>query len=402
MTKRVLFVDDEPNILEGLRHRLRRQRRKWEMQFVQSGKEALEIMAREPIDVLVSDMRMPEMDGAELLQIAQGLYPDVVRIILSGHAELEAAMRALTVAHQFLSKPCEPGLLENIVERAYDLQSLINDQTVKEIVGRIEKLPSLPRIHSELMLTMSSKNVSNEEVTQILKKDMAICAKTLQVVNSAYFRLPRTISRMEEAVVFLGFDTIMQIVLAVEVFQYSESRLHPTMSLEVLQSHALLVASLASSFFTEKQDKGDAFTAGLLHDIGWLVLAAEMPDYIDNVLSEMKANQSWTMYEAEQHVYGATHAEIGGYLIGLWGLPYPIVEAVSNHHKPTRVDLEKFSILSATHIADGLVNGELFVGVENSRRNTSTIDLEYCKIIGVEEKLPEWQELARNHVICRS
>ncbi len=116
--KTVLFVDDELNVLEGLRTRLHRQRSKWEMVFVQSGREALERLAQGDVDVLVTDMRMPEMDGVTLLKRAQEEYPRVVRIVLSGHAELEAALRAIHVAHQFLSKPCEAGVIENVVERA--------------------------------------------------------------------------------------------------------------------------------------------------------------------------------------------------------------------------------------------------------------------------------------------
>src|ERR1700690_3600413 len=121
MMRRVLFVDDEPQILEGLRHRLHRQRKQWEMLFAESGKAALKILAHEPVDVIITDMRMPQMDGATLLTKVKELYPRVVRIVLSGHAELETALRAVPVAHQFLNKPSEPGVIEGVVERACNL-----------------------------------------------------------------------------------------------------------------------------------------------------------------------------------------------------------------------------------------------------------------------------------------
>lgn len=401
MTKRVLFVDDEPNILEGLRHLLHRQRSKWEMLFVQSGKEALEILARQPIDVIVSDMRMPEMDGATLLKKAQELYPRSVRIVLSGHSELEAAMRAVPVAHQFLCKPCEPGVIENVVERACNLQSLMSEEAVRRIVGRIGNLPSLPRVYSRLTAALGTETVSASDIARILKQDMAICAKVLQMVNSAFFRLQRTISGIEEAVAYLGFNAIKQIVLAIEVFRNSRPQTQPKISLDALQAHALLVAGLASSLHTEKRGKEDAFVAGLLHDIGKLVLAVELPEHFDKTIHEMKT-RGCSMCSAEQRVSGVTHAEVGGYLLGLWGLPYPIVEAVASHHMPSRVDSKEFGILASTHIANALIHDELSSIAGGSEQQSTSLDLAYVELIGVEARLPEWRELAHQRVAAGS
>ena len=311
MKKRIIFVDDEPSILEGLRNRLRRQRRVWEMSFVGSGREALQALSDEPFDVIVSDMRMPEMDGATLLASVQAKYPSVARIVLSGHSELESALRAVPVAHQFLTKPCDAGVLENVVERACRLQTLISDETVRNIVGKIEKLPPVPRVYTQLTAALTNEDTTVDEVCEILKQDMAICAKVLQVVNSAFFRLARTVTAIEEAVTYLGFNSIKQVALAAEVFQHNTAQRTP-IPLETLQNHAMLVASLASSFFTAKQQKDDAFVVGLLHDIGKLVLVVELPDHMDKVLSEMKC-QNCSMYSAEMFVSGVTHAEVGGF-----------------------------------------------------------------------------------------
>jgi len=399
--RRVLFVDDEPNILEGLRNLLHRQRRKWEMLFVQSGREALEVLAREPVDVIVTDMCMPEMDGATLLKKAQELSPRSVRIVLSGHSELEAVMRAVPVAHQFLCKPCEPAVLESAVERACNLQSLMNEEGVRRIVGRVGNLPSLPRVYSRLTTALSKDTVSASDIARILKQDMAICAKVLQMVNSAFFRLQRTISGIEEAVAYLGFNTIRQIVLAVEVFRNSHPQIQPKISLEALQAHALLVADLASNLYAEKRGKEDAFVAGLLHDIGKLVLAIGLPAHFDKTIAEMK-DRDCPMYIAEQRVSGVTHAEVGGYLLGLWGLPYPIVEAVASHHMPSRVDAKEFGILASTHIANALIHDELSSIAGGSEQHSTSLDLGYVESIGVEARLPEWRELARQRVAAGS
>ena len=394
MKKNILFVDDDAQVLEGLRLRLHRKRSKWRMQFVESGRKALDILEQERVDVIVSDMRMPEMDGATLLTRVRDLYPGVVRIILSGHAELSSVVRAVPVAHQYLTKPCEPGTLEKIIDRACSLRVLINEEVVQQVVGRIEKLPSRPQIYSQLMTAMSNEKVSSDDIAFILKQDMAMCAKTLQMVNSAFFRLPRMISRIEEAVAHLGFSTIKQIVLAVEIFRYPGKRMSSKFSLDELQSHAFLVANFASSLLGEKQEQEDAFVAGLLHDIGKLVLAVELPEQVDEVVKVMET-EGISMHVAERRLYGATHAEVGGYLLGLWGLPCSIVEAVSNHHTPSKVDSEKFGILGAVHIADALISEEVSLASTGIKSTCSLLDSEFCRASGASREIAKWRETAR-------
>lgn len=302
-------------------------------------------------------------------------------------------MRAVPVAHQFLAKPCDAGVLENVVDRACGLQALLNDETVRNIVGKIETLPPLPRVYTQLTAALTNEDTSADDVSRILKQDMAICAKLLQIANSAFFRLARNITRIEEAVSYLGFSCIKQVALVAEVFQYPGGRRTP-IPLEALQTHAMLVGNLSSKLFVDKQQKEDAFVVGLLHDIGKLVLAIELPDHMDKVLSEMKS-RGCPIHSAEMSVSGVSHAEIGGYLLGLWGLPYPIVEAVANHHEPTRVDAKEFGVLAATHIADALIHEEASSGAAGSEQCSATLDLAYVEALGVNEKLSEWRELAR-------
>ncbi|MBI5508985.1 MAG: HDOD domain-containing protein [Deltaproteobacteria bacterium] len=396
MKRRILFVDDEPQVLEGLRLRLHRQRSRWEMAFADGGKTALELLARAPVDVIVTDMRMPQVDGVALLKEVQRLYPRVVRIVLSGHAELQAALQAVPVAHQFLTKPSEPGTIENVIERACNLQTLVNDETVKRIVGQIDILPSLPKVYHQLLVALSTDAGSTAEVARILKQDMAIAAKTLQIVNSAFFRLSRSIVKIEEAVTYLGLNTIKHIVLAAEVFQNGHGRRPPAgLSLEELQDHAYLVGELAASFFKDQRAKEDAFVAGLLHDLGKLVLAMELPAAVEKVHAEMRS-AGCSMHCAEERVLGVTHAEVGGYLLGIWGLPYPIIEAVANHHAPSRVDTKELGILAAVHLADGLANE--VQGAPAGPAPQSVLDQTFLTRLGVVEQVDGWRELAERHV----
>mgnify|MGYP000946977909 CR=1 FL=1 len=395
MKRSILFVDDEPQILEGLRHRLHRQRARWEMAFVASGNDALQYLAEHPVDVLITDMRMPGMDGAQLLQIVQSRHPGVVRIVLSGHAELEASLRAIPVAHQFLNKPSEPGELENVVERACALQSLVNDDTVRSLVGQIGALPPAPRIYGRLMAALAADKCTAAEVAKLLSQDVAISAKTLQMVNSAFFRLSRKVTKVEEAVVYLGLNTIKQIVLAAEVFQGAQSPLSKLGNrLDVLQSHAVAVAQIASNMFKDKSTREDAFTAGLLHDVGKMLLLMSMADRCLK-LEDLARERGLLLYQCEREEWGATHAEVGAYLLGLWGLPYPLIETVGNHHEPRRVTSQGFGVLAAVHLADGLVR-ELEPGRAGPQQ--ALWDSEYVESMGVGAEVSRWRELAKEVV----
>jgi len=395
MKKRILFVDDEPQILAGLQHRLRRQRAMWEMSFVESGQEALRLLATERFDVIVSDMRMPRMDGATLLRKVQTEHPEVVRIVLSGHSELEASLRAIPVAHQFLTKPCEAGLLENVVERACNLQALVNDEVVRRTVGRIEKLPSLPRVYSQLMGALADERASSADVAKILKQDVAMCAKMLQIVNSAFFRLSRSIGKIEEAVAYLGLNTVKQVALAVEVFaQGSAHGDLAGLSLEALQRHSLLAAGIASSMFANKQEKEDAFVAALLHDIGKLLLAMELPDHVQRVVDTMR-KEGGSMHVVEDRLCGVTHAEVGAYLLGIWGLPYPMIEAVANHHAPGRVAQPAFDLLAAVHVADALACEQAGPVMSGTERVGIDLDPCYLDRLGIKDKIGAWREAAK-------
>lgn len=395
--KTVLFVDDELNVLEGLRTRLHRQRSKWDMIFVLSGKDALERMAQGDVDVLVTDMRMPEMDGVTLLKRAQEEFPRVVRIVLSGHAEMEAALRAIHVAHQFLSKPCEAGVIENVVDRACNLQSLLHNEVLEKCVGRIENLPSPPLVYSQLMVALNNEFASPISVASILKQDMAMCAKTLQLVNSAFFGFAQKITEVEDAVTYLGYNTIRQIVLTVEVFHRPKSKALPAVALEAMQTHAGLVGALAANLLPERRDKEDAFIAGLLHDIGKLVLATEMPE-ANKQVQMLALKPDISPLDAEIQILGVTHAQIGAYLLGLWGLPYSVVEAVANHHAPADVEIPGLSVLTAIHVADALLHEEMRIRRPTSGRRWPILDVAFLEKQGLSKNLPAWRDKARQQV----
>ncbi len=381
--RRILFVDDEQSILDGLRNRLRRKREQWDMHFALGGKEALGLLSSKPFDIIVTDMRMPGMDGATLLREVQAQYPDIVRIVLSGHAEFEAALRAVPVAHQFLAKPCDPGVLENVVERACQLQKLINDTAVRAIVGKISGLPAMPQLYSKLRSMLVDERCAMSDIADLIKQDPGMCAKILQLVNSAFFRLSRPLSRIEEAIGYLGLEAVHRVVLAGELFDESNCPHAARGVLESLRTHSVVTATIASQLLPDKKQQEDAFVAALLHDIGKLLVAVHLPEHYQAAVEHAKATRL-SQHAAEIALAGVSHAEVGAYLLGIWGLPYFIVEAVANHHEPARVDDAAFGVLGAVHVADALAH-VLVDGADVK------IDPVYAERVGIAGRWPEWK-----------
>jgi putative nucleotidyltransferase with HDIG domain len=389
--KRILFVDDESEGLAGLRTRLHRLHLKWEMKFVESGVAAIESMQERPYDVIVTDMRMPGMDGAKLLELVSERWPETVRVVLSGYADLQQTMRLVPVAHQYLSKPCQPQQLENMIDRCLLLHELLNQPGLRALVGRIRALPTLPRIYSALQGIVKDERVTLVDVAKLVGSDSALAARVLQIVNSAFFRLARRISNIEQAVSYLGFQSIRNLAMSVEIFSRWPGKACAGLDLEKLQQHVQAVAAAANALASKTPISDDTLLAGLLHDIGYWVLAQECPQDLTRAV-EIAASKEIPLHAAEYQVIGASHAEIGAYLLGIWGLPYPVVEAVAHHHQPERVPQTEFDVLGALVIGHSLVAADDASVFSAAVPPDSKIDSRYLLAV----KAPfDWEEAAR-------
>lgn len=356
--RRILFVDDDPAVLEGLKRRLYRARSVWEMKFVCSAALAIEHLAALPYDVIVTDMRMARMDGAQLLEIASARSPETIRIVLSGYAEERQVMRLVPLAHQYVAKPCEPDRLEEVIERCLRLQELLHEPRVRAMVGRIRQLPALPRVYARLRELIAREDVTASEVAEIITSDSAVTAKVLHVVNSAFFRLARPITRVEQAVVHLGFSAIRNLALCAEVFCSwpGEAATAAEFEPERLQAHARSVAAGAYALAAGQPWADEALLGGLLHDIGYLILLQQCPREMAKAI-ELAQTRAIPLHEAERAVLEATHAEVGAYLLGLWGLPYPMLEAVAFHHEPPLAPQSRFDLLAAIAVSQAILGG---------------------------------------------
>jgi HD-like signal output (HDOD) protein len=393
--RRILFVDDEPKILEGLRRMLRPQRHDWEMAFAPGGEAALAMLEASPFDVIVSDMRMPGIDGAALLRRVRELHPQVVRIVLSGHTELSAALQVIPVAHQFLAKPCDAEMLRVAVERACHLKALLSEYSIRQTVTALGDLPSVPRTYEALTQALADADTSLPKVAKIVEQDVGVSAKVLQLVNSAFFGIAHPITNIQGAVSYLGINTLKNLVLSVEIFRVFRPRRElPGFSLEKLQEHAVLTAHIAGRLPVPKHLADTAVVAGMLHDLGKLILAWKLSAHLEKMLAEALAAHC-PVNKVEESANGFSHAEIGAYLLGLWGLPYTVVETVALHHRPTRVPHQNFDAISAVYAANLLAHeledssggGPAAYSLENYQEEMAAL--------GIADRMPEWRALAK-------
>lgn len=390
--KRLLFVDDEPRILQGLQRQFRGERHEWDMHFFDAAPKALEFMADNPPDVVVTDMIMPVMDGAQLLTEVSQRHPNTVRIVLSGHADRESVLRLVGPAHQYLSKPCDSEELRHAITRAFALRDLLSSDQLKRLASRLGSLPSLPSLHLELTEEMRKEEPSIERIGEIMSKDMGMTAKILQLVNSAFFGLARSISNPTEAVNYLGLATVRALVMSLQVFSQFEQKKVKDFSIESLAQHCWTTGAFARRIAEKAQSdpktNDQCLLAGMLHDVGRLILAVGLPDNYERVLNTAR-EQHTTIWQVELAEFGATHAEVGAYLLGLWGLPNPVIEAVAFHHRPADCPSRGFSPLIAVHVANAFAHDQS--GTHEDQPGNQ-IDEACLEAAGLSGKIDSWRD----------
>lgn len=395
--QQILFVDDEPMLLQGLQRLLRPFRTEWDMSFVESGQAALERMAEHPFDVIVTDMRMPGMNGAELLKEVRARYPAMVRIVLSGHADKELVAQCVGTAHQYISKPCDPDQLKAMIRNACILSGRLVDEEVRRVIGAIDRLPVIPEIYLELKEALSQEDADPATLGAIIQKDIGMTAKILKLVNSSFFGLRRVISTPQEAATYLGLDTLKTLVLTNSVFEQSKPLKTKLLSISDIWHQSMAVAAGAKAIAQAEGLKRDgvewAFVGGVLHDIGVLILASNFTETYDQV-ADLVVAERVSISTAEQEFFGVSHAEVGAYLLGLWGLPADILNIVSLHHRVHLQDEGHATALIAVHAADVFCGNHLGHALfETERLNQTAIEK-----AGLWGRREAWEALVKDAV----
>lgn len=382
--KRILFVDDEPLLLQGLQRLLRPMRDVWKMEFVEGGAKALERVQADAPDVIVTDLMMPGMNGVQLLEAVRRVSPSTIRLILSGQADQHLALQCVGLAHQYLAKPCPPEHLSKTITRVTDLGFAVRSEKLLTVVAQLERLPSVPAIHFQVVALLNDPNSSNEDLGELISSDIALTANLLKIVNSAFFGLAQRVVKPADAVSYLGTNTLRSILMAASLLEQLNTGTGSSFDSVAAARHGHKVAAAARAI-AKAEDVSQAlaeecFVAGLLHDIGKLILATNLPEQF------CPAGRTLSLDE-ERDVIGSTHAEVGGYLLGLWGLPPAAVDAARFHHAPSESATREFSALAAVHAADYLVARDPGEGDLPS----APLDIPYFTELGLADRLAAWR-----------
>ena len=393
LTRSVLFVDEERRVLDGYRRSLRPMSAEWNMFFCSSGREALELLRSEPVQVFVCDMRLSDFSGVALFEKVRDEYPQALRVALTGQVDQEAMFRSSGLVHKYLSKPCPPETIKGALESVIMLRENLENEQLKALISRMETVPSLPILYHEILSKLRSPDCSIREIGQIISRDISMTAKILKLVNSAYFGLRQYVSDPVRAAVYLGLETIKNLVLAIHVFaQFDESKIQG-MLLDTIWRHSLFVGTLAKKIahFEARpaQMIDDCFVSGLLHDVGKLVLAANLPDEYQQCLHLVRERKVAPM-TAERTIFGADHATIGAFLLRLWGIPDPVVEAVTYHHTPADNPFQQILPLTFIHVANAFHHSKLDIEKDIYKPE---IDTSYLQTLGIEDRIDLWQDI---------
>ncbi len=392
MKRRILFVVPDQALLGVYVKLLDSERDHWEVFTATTASQALEVMGRIALDVVVSDTDLPGMSSDAWMNEVRLRCAQASRIIVSEISNQEEVARCLNATHQFLPKPFEVGALKFALSRVGVLDAYLQSPTLKALVSQFGTLPSLPSLYVQIMQELGSDDPSVEHVAAIIGQDPSMTARILQIVNSAAIGLARRISNPFEAVQYLGFGTVRSLVLAAHIF--SSFSVRPGLqgfSINALWRHATVSGMFARMIMRLEHgamtDVEDAAVAGMLHDIGKLILADSLPDRFQQACL-LAAERKIPLFEAEREVFGATHAGVGAYLFGLWGLPSSIVEAVAFHHTPVNNDLRSFSPLTAVHVANAL---EHALAQPEDAEQLPGLDADYLASLGLDRRLNAWR-----------
>lgn len=393
MKKIICFAGFADSELPTLRAATATSNALWECRFVADAPAALAALAEAPFDALVANMAMPGKNGAELMREVRQSSPHTQGFIVGQVTDQAHIVDCIGGPHQFIRRPFLPAKLLGCLKRGLSLEAWLATDELRHLAPQLRRLPSLPSTYFNLLKEIESEHVTTQSIGAIIARDPVVTARLLQMVNSAAFSLAQKVTDPVDAVTLLGIETIKSLVLCLQVFSQSDEARAAGLSLELLWEHSLVVAKFARQI-TLKQTAdarlaGDAFTAGLLHDVGRIVLASNLPKEYAAIIASARAN-SRPLHEEETAQLRVNHAQVGAYLLGLWGLPVEFLEAAAGHHAPGKtVFAAEFSLLAAVHAANVFAHA---AGGQTDGLCLPQLDLPYFQTTHLEDQLPVWLE----------
>ena len=391
---RVAFVDDETSVLTSLRRSMLAMLDEWEMAFFTNGRDLMQRLAEEPFDVVVADQRMPDMDGSSLLDEVSKLYPEMMRVILSGHADNASIFRSVGPAHIYLPKPCDPAALAQAIKSRMTLRALMGDSEMLTLLNSISKLPCAPKLFLDLVAELRSPHSSAATVANIIKRDVAMTAELLKLTNSSYYSTSSTVSAPLQAVRILGLEIVQTLVLQLGIFRQFQGSEEMARQIEQINAYSQALGDLAERVAIAAGEPDSvakaAHCAALLSAIGSLVLLNEKREDYHAALNTVADGRP--LHIAETETFGADHTLIGAYLLGLWGFSDSIIEAITFSHRPSACVSAVNPVLTALHLAR--VAGPPFPLLAKSKATPLPLDQSYLNDVERAGSTSAWRRAA--------
>jgi HD-like signal output (HDOD) protein/CheY-like chemotaxis protein len=367
--KKILLVDDDQNILQSFKRAVRPMHSEWKVVLCDNGKSAYElIQADDSFDLIISDLRMNGLNGIDLLKKVKEASPDTIRFSFTGSTENSLLIEAASVSHRLISKPCEGGKLVALIRNSLLLREKLQNPGVRKNLYKLGVIPSLPKFYQEFYKEIQSPDASVAKLGRIIEKDIGMTAKVLQLVNSAFFGFRKKVANPVHAATLIGINGMRDIFLVAGFFNaFGENDFPKTLDIEGIWQHSLITANRARKIAVREglsQDDIDtSYTAGLLHDLGIIALAATKRADYEKVIA-LAQNENFPLHQAEKRVFAVDHATVGGFILNLWGLPHAISEIVTFHCSPPCDPSLKNTPLSIVCAADMLATQETLSPLE--------------------------------------
>ncbi len=361
---RILLADGDAELLQRIRRAFWKSHRTWEVILAETGTEALEVLGRDQVDIVIVAMRLPDMGGVEVIHQVRELQPGAVRIALADPAEAEWAEKVEGDLHRLFIKPLEPEFLIGVVESLDIEDDPTTVRAVRAFVGGLGRIPSLPSLYSELVALLQREDAGMGEVARLIRRDLGVSSQVLKLANSVHCATDRPVAEIGQALAMLGVDTLRSLVLFRGLISSFESPRPQGLDLEQLWLHSFQVATGVRKLVVlegETQLADLAFSVGLLHDIGLVVLATDPAQRYRAILEQAQASRT-PLAVLEHDTYGVDHAQVGAHLLSLWGLPPAFCRPVREHHAPPAGG-EGFPLSAALHLADARHGGGRTAGI---------------------------------------
>ncbi|MFO7447107.1 MAG: response regulator [Ignavibacteriaceae bacterium] len=354
----LVIIDDEEAILMSLRSLFRREG--YKIYCFSSPHKALEFLERHHADVIITDMRMPEMSGADLLEQSVKICPNAINIIISGYEEKSVILNAISrgFARHYIMKPWDDDQLKSLVSESMNLQQELRRKHLEEILLSFRNLPSLPKMHQRIKDILNQTPISQKEIVQEIEKSPALTAKLLRMSNSIYYGVRKPVSNIFDALTFVGMEEVLNIVLGLESYDCLCSQVPPDLlkSLEEMRINAVKCAQTAreiSQDWKENTDPQEAYTAALMLDIGMVLRLCYCPEKFSKFYNIYKENDK-PLYIIDKEIFTTPHDEVAEALLTYWNFSSGVISAVANHHSYASKD----ALTTIIQIASLLVHGK--------------------------------------------